>query len=77
MLRWMRWKAKQRAVVDQLSRTVPNDKLAQVISLVPENPILSVRVVELALQIIDLRLELGDPPFEGGDFNDPRIESRR
>ena len=79
-------KAKQRAVVGRLllrPRLQPRMRLPSARVLVPIIPIAprphmgAFLGVEAALQIIDLRLELGELGLEGCVFNDPRIESRR
>ena len=77
--RWMRsLKAKQRAVVDGLlSRAVPNDERAQVVSLVPEKRIVPLNVVELAVQIIELRLLFSDSSLQSGVFDDPGVKELR
>ena len=78
LLRWMRLlKAKQRAVVGRLlrprTRSPQGGVLVPIVPIAPRPHVGAFLAVETALQIIDLRLELGDPPFEGGVFNDPRI----
>lgn len=82
LLRWMRLlKAKQRAVVGRLlrprMRSPQGGVLVPIIPIAPRPPMGAFLGVEAALQIIDLRLELGELGLEGCVFNDPRIESRR
>ena len=83
LLRWMRiLKAKQRAVVGRLllrprTRSPQGGVLVPIIPIAPRPPMGAFLGVEAALQIIDLRLELGELGLEGCVFNDPRIQRRR
>jgi hypothetical protein len=77
-------KALQRAVVG-LRRALPKisrfaldpDNVVPVIPLTPGKRHVSERVVVLALQIIDLRLEFSDSALQSGVFEEPGVKELR
>ena len=76
-------KALQRAVVDLLPLPeIPrlakdSDHIVPIVPLTPGKRHVSERVVVLALQIIDLRLQFSDSALQSGVFDDPGVKELR